>query len=148
MNIQTKYHGEIKVNEQEIWHFEKGLPGFPDEKQFVLLPLPNNDVFMILQAVQTPYIAFVITNPFLTFKDYEFKIDDSTLEQLKLESEKDVAVYSILTVKDPFVDTTINLQAPLIFNVKNHQAKQMILNDSPYHTKHLLFQHAQEPVKE
>ncbi len=148
MNIQTKYHGEIKVNEQEIWHFEKGLPGFPDEKQFVLLPLPNNDVFMILQAVQTPYIAFVITNPFLTFKDYEFKIDDSTLEQLQLESEKDVAVYSILTVKDPFVNTTINLQAPLIFNVKNHQAKQMILNDSPYHTKHLLFQHAQEPVKE
>lgn len=148
MNIQTKYHGEIKVNEQEIWHFEKGLPGFPDEKQFVLLPLPNNDVFMILQAVQTPYIAFVITNPFLTFKDYEFKIDDSTLEQLRLESEKDVAVYSILTVKDPFVNTTINLQAPLIFNMKNKKGKQMILNDSPYHTKHLLFQHAQEPVKE
>ncbi|MGG4037822.1 flagellar assembly protein FliW [Heyndrickxia ginsengihumi] len=147
MNIQTKYHGEIKVNEQEIWHFEKGLPGFPDEKQFVLLPLPNNDVFMILQAVQTPYIAFVITNPFLTFKDYEFKIDDSTLEQLRLESEKDVAVYSILTVKDPFVNTTINLQAPLIFNMKNKKGKQMILNDSPYHTRHPLFKQTEKQVK-
>ena len=29
MNIKTKYHGEISINDEEILHFEKGIPGFP-----------------------------------------------------------------------------------------------------------------------
>ncbi|MCM3024045.1 flagellar assembly protein FliW [Heyndrickxia ginsengihumi] len=139
MKIQTKYHGEIEVHKTDIWHFQNGLPGFPDEKQFVQLPLDENNIFHILQSIQTPYVGFVNVNPFNYLPTYNFKIDDQTLDQLGLEDEKDVLVFSILNVKKPFSKTTANLQAPLIFNIRNRQAKQMVLNDSVYHTKHLLF---------
>ncbi|MBS4174161.1 flagellar assembly protein FliW [Bacillus sp. FJAT-49736] len=139
MKIRTKYHGEIEIKNEEIWLFNNGIPGFPAEKEFILLPLPDNDVFTILQSVKTAEIAFVITDPFSFFQNYEFSIDDQTLEQLKLQNEEDVQVSVILTVQDPFEKTTANLQAPVIFNVNNKEAKQMILNDKQYTTKQSLF---------
>ncbi len=139
--IQTKYHGEIEINKEEILHFEKGIPGFLDEKEFVILPLSDDDqTFSIMQSVNTSYAAFVITNPFNFFQDYEFKLDDSVLEELGIKSEKDVLTYSILTIEAPFNKTTANLQAPVIINAANHKAKQVILNDGNYKTKHLIFQ--------
>ncbi|GER72939.1 flagellar assembly protein FliW [Weizmannia acidilactici] len=147
MKRNTKYHGEIEISESDIWHFENGIPGFPDEKAFVLLPILDNGVYMVLQSVMTPYVAFVITSPFLFFRDYEFNIDDATLEQLSIEKEEDVLVYAILTVRNPFANTTANLQAPLILNQKNHQAKQLILNDPKYKTRHPLFANKSGKVK-
>ncbi|QED49598.1 flagellar assembly protein FliW [Cytobacillus dafuensis] len=138
MNIETKYHSVVEIIEDEVWHFEKGIPGFLSEKQFVILNLPENDVFSIMQSVTTPNLAFVITNPFQFFLDYQFSIDDPSIKQLEIETDSDVLPYVILTVQEPFEKTTANLQAPLIFNTKNKRAKQLILSDSSYQTKHLL----------
>ena len=138
MKIETKYHGEVDITNEDIWTFEKGIPGFPQEKQFVLLTLPENDVYAILQSVETPGLGFVIVNPFLFFSDYDFEIDEATVEQLQVEEETDVQVYSILTIQEPFEHTTANLQAPLIMNKKNMHAKQVILSDGKYQTKHLI----------
>jgi flagellar assembly factor FliW len=138
--IKTKYHGEIAINKEDILHFEKGIPGFLDEKEFVVLPLSDDQTFSIMQSVNTSYIAFVISSPFNFFKDYEFKLEDAVLEELEIKAEGDVQVFSILSVGDPFEKTTANLQAPVIINSSNHQAKQVILNDQRYQTKHSIFQ--------
>ncbi|MDQ0214953.1 flagellar assembly factor FliW [Oikeobacillus pervagus] len=140
MKIQTKYHGKVEITEQDIWTFENGIPGFQDEKQFTILQFPDNDVFFILQSIQTATLGFVITNPFQFFKEYDIKIDDNTIEQLQIEKETDVLVYTILTVQDPFANTTANLQAPLIMNKNNQKAKQLILTDSQYKTRHKILQ--------
>jgi flagellar assembly factor FliW len=137
MKINTKYHGEVEV--EEILTFEKGIPGFMDEKQFALLALSDDESYFVLQSVSTPGLAFVLTNPFHLMKEYDFQLEDATVEELNLESEKDVAVYSILTVQDPFEKTTANLQAPIIINLKNRKAKQVILHNEQYKTKHPIF---------
>ncbi|MED1672239.1 flagellar assembly protein FliW [Pallidibacillus thermolactis] len=147
MNIQTKYFNEITIEEKNIIHFEHGIPGFLEEKQFVLLPLTEDNVYYVLQSVQTSELAFVVTNPFLFFKDYDFNLDDATVEQLEIKDATDVAVYSILTLQDPFEKTTANLQAPIIINTKNNHAKQVILNDEKYTTKHPLFKASPASVK-
>ncbi|WP_210367199.1 flagellar assembly protein FliW [Bacillus sp. REN3] len=143
MNIATKYHGEIDINPAEILTFEKGIPGFAEEKKFVLLPLSEDDFFYVLQSLATEGLAFIVTNPFHFFTAYDFKLEDSVVEELSLESEKDVLVYSILTVQDPFEKTTANLQAPIIINSKNNKAKQVILHDDNYNTKHPIFEKAE-----
>jgi flagellar assembly factor FliW len=147
MNIQTKYFNEITIEEKNIIHFEHGIPGFLEEKQFVLLPLTEDNVYYVLQSVQTSELAFVVTNPFLFFKDYDFNLDDATVEQLEIKDATDVAVYSILTLQDPFEKSTANLQAPIIINTKNNHAKQVILNDEKYTTKHPLFKASPASVK-
>ncbi len=148
MNIQTKYFNELTINKKDILHFEYGLPGFINEKQFVLLPLSEEKVYFVLQSVQTPELAFVVTNPFLFFKDYDFELDRATVHSLEIKEPSDVAVYSILTLQDPFEHTTANLQAPVLVHVKNKKAKQVILNDDKYTTKHALFQESPISVKE
>ncbi|WLR55542.1 flagellar assembly protein FliW [Mesobacillus subterraneus] len=140
MKINTKYHGEVEV--EDILTFQKGIPGFVEEKQFSLLPLSDDESYFVLQSVSTPGLAFVLTNPFHFMKEYDFKLEDATVEELNLESEKDVAVYSVLTVQDPFEKTTANLQAPIIINQRNRKAKQVILHDEQYKTKHPIFKKA------
>ncbi|MED4923522.1 flagellar assembly protein FliW [Anoxybacillus geothermalis] len=138
MNIDTKYHGTVAVKEEDIIHFPHGLPGFADKKRFVLLPLADTP-FVILQSVETPALGFVLIEPFSYFPTYEFELDEATVEQLDIESERDVAVYVILTVADPFHETTANLQAPVVINARKRFGKQVILTNTPYKTKHRLF---------
>ncbi|AKU26378.1 flagellar assembly protein FliW [Geobacillus sp. LC300] len=138
MNIDTKYHGTVAVKGEDIIRFPHGLPGFADEKRFVLLPLADT-LFVILQSVETPALGFVLIEPFSYFPTYEFELDEATVEQLDIESERDVAVYVILTVADPFDNTTANLQAPVVINARKRIGKQVILSNTPYKTKHRLF---------
>ncbi|MBB2481640.1 flagellar assembly protein FliW [Bacillus sp. APMAM] len=140
MKKQTKYHGECEITVEDVWKFDNGIPGFLDEKEFIILPLQEMEDFSILQSIKSPEIAFIIMSPFTFFRDYAFKLDEQTLDQLALQDEKDVRVMVILTVKDPFDKSTANLQAPVIFNTANKKAKQVILNNTNYKTRHPLFE--------
>ena len=135
MKIETKYLGEMEIDESKIIHFESGLPGFLDEKSFVVLDIPGNDVLQILQSVTTPELAFIVTNPHYFYEDYEFKLEDSIVELLGIKKKEEIVVMSILTVRDPFPTSTINLKAPLIINWANKRGKQIVLNDEKYSMK-------------
>ncbi|WGG45228.1 flagellar assembly protein FliW [Rossellomorea sp. DA94] len=139
MKIDTKYHGEIEVKSEDVLTFEHGIPGFGEEKQFVLLPLPENEWFHILQSVKTPQLGFVVTDPFVFYKDYDFELDEASVELLEDPVEKEVQVLSILTVRETLHESTVNLQAPIIINLANLKGKQVILRNSDYQTKHLIF---------
>lgn len=139
MNIQTKYHGEIEIQNEEILIFNKGIPGFPEEKEFVTIPFSDDGEFLALQSLTTSALAFIIANPFSFDPTYDVFLEDHVVDTLGITEEKDVVVYSILTVQDPFEDTTANFQAPLIINTKNRQAMQVILNQKDYTTKHPVF---------
>ena len=145
MEIHTKYHGVIEAEQKDILHFQNGIPGFLEVKSFVLLKLDQESPFYILQSTETAELAFVVVNPFQFFTTYEFDLSDSDKAHLKLTTERDVVVYTILNVKDPFEESTANLQAPIVLNSKSNEAKQIILNDLRYKTNHRLF--SEEAVK-
>lgn len=140
MKIQTKYHGEKEIQKEDIITFSNGIPGFEGEKEFILLSFPENNVFYALQSAATPNLSFIVTDPFSFFTDYNVKIDDATIDALSIEKEEDVTLLNILTVRDPFEETTVNLQAPLIINKKTQSGRQIILTGTPYETRHNLFQ--------
>lgn len=123
MIIKTKYHGEIRIDEGQIISFENGLPGFNDETQFVVLPLSEDSPFLALQSVKQEHIAFIVASPFIFFKGYEFDIDHATLELLHIEDIEDVEVMAILTLEEPFENTTANLKAPIIVNKKGNEGE-------------------------
>jgi flagellar assembly factor FliW len=148
MIIDTKYHGEIEVKEDNVLNFDQGIPGFSKEKKFVVLPLQNNEWFHILQSVTTPQLGFVVTNPFLFTKEYDFELDQGTVELLGFTTEKDVKVLTILTMRETLNESTANLQAPIIINLANNKAKQVILNDTNYQTKHPIFAQPEQAGKE
>lgn len=135
MNIQTKYFGEVVIEEKQMIQFPQAIPGFPNQTNFVLLELPNNPIFHVLQSVTDEAVAFIVTNPYHFYKDYAFDLDDSTLELLEIKSEHDILVYVIVSLKEPFTSSTINLQAPIIINQTANKAKQYITNDKVHDTR-------------
>ncbi|GAA0318800.1 flagellar assembly protein FliW [Bacillus carboniphilus] len=139
MKLVTKYHGKIEIEQSEVIHFPKGIPAFEEEQEFILLQLTDEKIYYILQSVKTPDLGFVVTDPFLFFKDYDFQLDESTVKALDLKSPTDVKILTIVSVRDPFSNSTANLQAPIVINANKNRAKQVVLNVENYHTKHRLF---------
>ena len=130
MKIATKFLGEVEIIEQDILTFEHGLLGLEEERKFILLPIDADLPLAILQSVERPEIGFIVAYPFAFKKDYNFDISEEDLGQLHLEKEENVLTYSIVTMKDTFQDSTINLLAPLIINMEKKYGKQIVLQDS------------------
>ena len=130
MKIATKFLGEIEISEQDILTFEHGLLGLEDEKKFVVLPIDADLPLAILQSVEHTEIGFVVAYPFAFKKDYSFDICEDDRTQLQIEKEEDVLTYSIVTMKETFQDSTINLLAPVILNIGKKRGKQIVLQDS------------------
>lgn len=135
MKIETKYLGEVEIDKEKVIHFSNGVPGFPDEKDFVLLDLADNPVFQILQSVDSMYTAFFVINPFVIYEDYTFDLEDPILETLQIKNEGEIVILSIVTLRDPFQSSTINLKAPVIINSNQMLGKQYILNKEDYPSK-------------
>jgi flagellar assembly factor FliW len=140
MNIQTKYFDNITIEETDIFHFENGLPGFLEEKEFILLPLSDESPFQVLQSTTEKALAFVVVSPFMFKEEYEVKIPDATLDQLKIKSEQDVELLVIVSVSDPFETSTANLLAPVVLNAKEKTGKQLIISDEKYSIRYPLFE--------
>lgn len=130
MNIETKYFGSMSVDEEKVIRFKKGLPGFQDEKAFVLIDFPDNPVFQFLQSTASAHVAFVVTSPYHFNTDYAFDLEEQTKEELHITKPEQVKVLAILTLRDPFKKSTMNLQAPVIINVDTLAGQQVILSDN------------------
>lgn len=133
MNIETKFLGEVSIDEQTIITFEEGIPGFPNEKRFVLLPIEADLPLASFQSVESAEIGFLVAYPFAFKADYAFDLSEADKEYLQLEAEKDVLVYSIVTLKENFKTSTVNLLAPIIINKVKKIGKQIILQDNDKH---------------
>lgn len=135
MNIKTKYFGEMEVDETKQIQFSTGLPGFENETAFILLDLPDNYIFQLLQSLYTPSLAFVVVIPYHIYPDYEVDLDDHILESLNIQHEADVFLLSIVTLASPFTKSTLNLRAPVVINVNNRSGKQYILKTDNHSSK-------------
>ena len=74
------------------------------------------------------------------FPTYEVDLSQDVLDDLHIESEQDATVLAIVTVRDPFEDSTANLQAPVILNLNSKLGKQYIMNTNQYTTRHRFIQ--------
>lgn len=139
MIIESTRLGELEVEQDKIINFPRGIPGFSEEKEFVLLPYDNNSPFMFLQSVSEPNLTFLTVDPFCFFKDYEFKLDDQVVEYLELSTEQPPYILNIITVPEKAEEMTANLLAPIIINHSRRMGQQIVLEKSPFTTRHSLF---------
>jgi len=130
MKLIAKFLGEVEVNEEDIITFNFGMPGFPNLQKFVLLPIDVGLPLAILQSTEQEEIGFVVAYPFAFKNDYLFDISEEDKDELQIEKEEDVIVYSIMTLKDSIPESTINLLAPVVININKKLGKQIVLQDN------------------
>lgn len=119
--------------------FEEGIPGFYDLRFFHLIHQEENSPFYLLASLENPNIEFGVINPFAFFQDYEFGLDEFVKTNLRITSESSVIVLNIVSIHHGD-QITVNLKAPVVVNLDNCMAKQIILNEDMYQVRHPFFQ--------
>jgi flagellar assembly factor FliW len=135
--IETLSWGKLEVDEEQLYHFSKGLPGFDEETDFALIAMAETP-FWYLQSIKSKGLSFLLGDPFVFYPSYEFELPDDEAEELGIDNE--VIVRCVITLKEEAEQSTINLLAPIVLNPVGHTGKQIVLHKAPYHTKHSLLQ--------
>jgi flagellar assembly factor fliW len=128
MKINTNYHGEIELREEDILTLVNGMLGFEDIEKFVLIK--EEDIFVeYLQSVKDD-IAFAVMDPFIIKQDYTFDIPDMVMKSLDIKSADEVVIKTVVVVPEDITKIRTNLQAPIVFNKTNNKGMQIVLDDT------------------
>jgi flagellar assembly factor FliW len=133
MEIETTRFGRMEVNDQRIIVFPKGLLGFPEHTRFALIQTGEENYFFWLQSLDEPTLAFVVTDPGIFFKDFEFSLKEETQQALQMTDMGFAQVFVICNKVGEWL--TGNLQGPLVINAQNRIGEQIVLNDKKWTTR-------------
>lgn len=117
---------------------KKGILGFEHLKEYELLDIENNSSLKEINSIEEEGIGFIIASPFEIIKEYEVVLSDETIEKLEIESPNDVMLFNIITIGETLKESTINMKAPIVINIKNNYGMQIVLQDENYSIRHPL----------
>lgn len=141
MKIKTSRFGEIEVLESSIFKMVSPILGYDKENEYVIIEHKENSSFRWLQSINSPELAFVVTVAGLFGIDYSFELPDLIQESLDIQDADDILALNIVVIphENPRA-STINLLAPLIFNVKNRTGAQVVLSGTNFKIDYPLFE--------
>ena len=140
MKVETSRFGTIDISEKEIVRFPEGLYGFEKESEFTLLPFnPNVESPMEwMQSLKSDHLAFVVTDPYLYLPDYKLKLSEEDKKRVELKEDDLFLTRAIVTIPENYSEMTVNLIAPVVINKDKGVAKQFVLTNMDYDTRHYL----------
>jgi len=142
VSVNTTRFGVIDVAPDRVIELTAPILGFPGSLRYAMMDGGAGSPFTWLQSLEEPDLAFVTISPFSFFPGYDFELPDAAQDELELESVDDVGVLALVTIpKDPS-QMTANLLAPVVINTRSRRAKQVVLYDTEYTTKHFLLPEA------
>lgn len=121
--IKTIHFGEMEVEDSHVFHFNDGLLGFEDLKEFVLVSEEESEPFKWLISMSNPDIGFPLLNPWLLDLNYN--------PGRSVDLEKEV-VFSVITLANADNEMTANLKAPVIIDTSSNEGRQIILPSDKY----------------
>lgn len=137
ITVATKYFGTITVREEQIITLSQGLLGFPEYHRYIIIEHKKDSPFLWFQCLDNPSLAFVIIDPRLFVADYQVSRLNGCLPELEAESLDDLQIFVIVTIpRGRPLEMTANLLGPLVINIRNRRAKQLVLDTNRYSHRH------------
>ncbi len=139
--IDSTRFGTIEVDEEAVITFSQGLFGFESYRRFVVLCIDEKSPFRWLQSMEEPGLAFVVIEPRHFMPDYAPTISDADAEALGIGADTPYLVFAVVTIPPGKPEEmTANLMGPIIVNAATRMARQVIVEDDCYSTKHVILQ--------
>lgn len=117
IEIDTRL-GRRCIDADKVVHFPRGLAGFENERDFILLQIRPEAPLLILQSVNTPVVGLLVADPYSFFdKSYAPQVGDAEKQLLRIESLEQAAV--LVTVSIPAgapEQAALNLTGPIVIN--------------------------------
>jgi len=127
MQVATDRFGPLKIEEDEVLRFPGGLVGMADLRLWVLLADTENTSLGWLQSAEDPSVAVAVVNPRRFVPDYCLRISHRAIEGLGVEQLDDAQVLAIVGQHEDGL--TLNLKAPLVFNIEKRLGTQVVAKD-------------------
>ncbi|MCL2575964.1 MAG: flagellar assembly protein FliW [Defluviitaleaceae bacterium] len=133
MKLTTQGFGEIEINTEDIISFGDGLPGFADDKRFVIL-LQEDDggisPIRFLQSVDNGDLSFVLVDMTAFLPEYRpLVLVELAKEQGDNFDPDNTMIYNIATIYEELMDSTVNLKAPIVVNLEQKIGRQFLCGD-------------------
>ncbi len=125
MRVQTTRFGTMEIDPERILHFPFGLPGFEQEKRYLLIEYKEGK-FNWLQSVDNPDLAFIVCDPALFSITYN--VPGFIREKLRITKEEDLAVLLIVRVEQTTKSIIPYVHSPLVFNLGTRHGIQWIMD--------------------
>src|SRR5687768_4510271 len=144
MMVETTRFGSIAVAENDIITFPEGMLGFSKINQYVLVERVDDSLFLWLQALKKPSVAFPLLEPQILEMNYKVELAEEDRTTLELENLANAKVFSIITIPSDPTKMTANLKAPIVINLKKRLAKQVILHQADFPIRKSVFAELQQ----
>ncbi len=137
MQIKTKVFGEIIIDDDKIINFPNGIIGFPELTEFTLIhdEEKGTDSIHWLQSIQEPAFAMPVMDPLIVCPDYNPEVDDELFNILGEIKPDELLVLVTVTVPSDLTKMSVNLKGPVIINVSEKKALQIIVEGDEYQVK-------------
>jgi flagellar assembly factor FliW len=119
-------------NKDAIIHFDEGLIGFSEFKDFVLMENDSLAPFRLLQAVEAPEVGFLVLEAATLMNNYYQQVPAREWESLGIAGPVKPLAFVIVVIGSTPASSTGNFQAPLLINYEKMVGKQVILTDSEF----------------
>ncbi len=135
--LSTKYFGNLPCEASNFYQFPAGIPGFEEEREFVLLNIPGKEPLVFLQSAHTQGLCFLALPIRVIDPDYRLSVSFEDLRLLELETTRqpsvgsEVLVLALLSIESG-QDATANLLAPIVIHLEKQSAVQAVRCDSAY----------------
>jgi len=140
MKITTSRFGELEINEDIIFNFVEPILGYEHLSKFILVDNVIESPFKWLQSVEDGSIAFPVTVPGYFGFDYQFVIPDDEAKKLDLTGPNELLSLNIAYIPPGKPEeASINLLGPVIINLTNRKAMQLVLVNDNLSVRHKLF---------
>jgi len=121
---------QLEPRQDLTFELPQGVVGLPQHRRFRLFS-GARDGFYWLQSVEEPELGFVLVDPFPIFHGYAVDVSPADLRDLGPYDRSELLVLTVVTLGSGDVPrTTTNLRGPIVFNLRTHQAKQLVLSQS------------------
>jgi flagellar assembly factor FliW len=128
--VQTSRFGEIEVPAERVLNLPHGMVGFPRLNRYVILEHRPGSPFHWLQCLDRPDLAFVIMDPLVFDPAYQLALGDNEAKLLQVSDLGHIQVWVVVTIPQGSPEgMTANFKAPLVLNLQNRLAAQIILED-------------------
>jgi flagellar assembly factor FliW len=117
-------------NKSTIIHFDEGLIGFSDCKDFQLIEDDAITPFRLLRSAEKKDVGFMLLEPTVVMAEYYKRIPAREWESIALSTNEPLSAFVICIVGPSAKNSTGNFQAPLIVNCKKKIGRQLILTDA------------------
>ena len=147
MRVQTKFFGEVELDDNKVIEFPNGIIGFEDFKKFAIIYDIEDDrdtKISWLQSLEEPTLALPVVDPLAVTTEYAPMIEDELLKPLGNPADEDLLFLLVMTVPSDMKKFPANMKAPVIISTEERKGVQLIVDNADYPVKFNVYESVQK----